>query len=78
VVELGNLILIKKNGSREDSHSTRNGKLPWKHEQERSHAEDHRPAGAGPADQKPISASVHVVRVVLLAFKLFYQSKIAD
>lgn len=70
--------MIKQNGQREDSHSARNGKLPWKHEQERSHAEDHRNTGAGPADQNPIAVRVHVVRVILLAFKLFYQSKIAD
>jgi hypothetical protein len=78
VVDLGNLILIKKNGQREESHFARNGKFPWKHGQERSDAEDHRQTGAGPGDQGPIALCVHVVRVILPAFKLFYESKIAD
>lgn len=78
MVDLGNLILIKKNGQREENHFARNARLPWKHEQERSHAEDHRQTGAGPADQGPNALCMHVVRVILPAFNIFYQSKIAD
>jgi hypothetical protein len=78
VANLGNLILIKKNEQTSDCCFARNGRLPWSHDQRHYPAKDHRPAGAGPADQSPLAGSVHFMRVILPAIKLFYQSKIAD